>query len=272
MRNFLSFVATVCLALCACLPARAEIRAQAFEYRHGEVVLEGYLAFDDALASPESPRPGVLVCPEWWGVTDYVRMRARKLAELGYVAFVLDPYGRGRVTTDPKQAGEWAGALYSDANAMRERAKVGLEQLLAQPRVDKQRIAVIGYCFGGTLALELARTGAELDAVVAFHAGKLRSLGTAADDKRIKGLITVCHGLADKFVSDEELAGFHADMAAAGLTYQFLAYSGAVHAFTNPDAGKVGLAGVAYEPTADARSWEHMKLALSEAFARAGKR
>lgn len=272
MRNFLALLATACVAFFASLPARAELRTRAVEYKHGDVTLEGYVAFDDTLATEKSQRPGVLVCPEWWGVTDYVRLRARKLAELGYVAFVLDPYGKGKVTTDPKQAGEWAGALYANASLMRARATAGLEQLLALPQVDKSKLGVIGYCFGGTLALELARTGADLDAVVPFHAGKLRSLGTPADDKNIKGLITVCHGLADAFVSDEEIAGFHADMKTAGLTYQFLGYSGAVHAFTNPDADKFGIPGIGYNAFADSRSWEHMKLAFAEAFARTQKR
>jgi dienelactone hydrolase len=261
----------VCLVTFAALAsgpsATAELRTRVVEYEHEGVVLEGFLAFDDAQASEQKKQPGVLVCPEWWGNNDYPRARAKKLAELGYVAFAIDVYGKGKVTSDPKQAAAWAGELSAKPELGRGRAKAGLAQLVRQPEVDASRLAVIGYCMGGTVALELARTGADLDCVVAFHASKLSALGDAADNAKIKASLTICHGLADTFVSAEDLAGFHAQMKAAKVTYQFLAYSGAVHAFTNPDADKAGLPGVAYDQLADRRSWEHMKLALAEAFA-----
>lgn len=267
MRPLLQTCLAVLAALTSTRSATAELRTRVIEYRHGDVVLEGFLAWDDAKATEDHKRPGVLVCPEWWGNNDYARSRARQLAELGYVAFSIDVYGKGKLTADPQQASAWAGELYGNPELGRARAQAGLAQLVAQPQVDPQQLAAIGYCMGGTVALELARTGADLDVVVAFHAGKLTSLGSADDNARIKASLTICHGLADAFVSDEELANFHAQMKAAKLTYQFLAYSGAVHAFTNPDAGKFGVPGVAYDKLADQRSWEHMKLAFGEAFA-----
>jgi dienelactone hydrolase len=258
--------------LVAVPPAGAEIRTRVVAYEHEGVALEGFLAFDEALASTAKKQPGVLVCPEWWGNNDYPRSRAKKLAELGYVAFAIDVYGKGKVTADPKQAAAWAGELQGKPERGRGRARAGLAQLVAQPEVDGTRLAAVGYCMGGTVALELARTGADLDCVVAFHASKLTALGDAQDNARIKASLTVCHGLADGFVPDEELAGFHTQMKAAKVTYQFLAYSGAVHAFTNPDADKAGIPGVAYDALADRRSWEHMKLAFAEAFAPGEKR
>lgn len=262
----LQLVAASLAALVLASSAAAEVKTRVVEYRHDGVVLEGFLAWDEAKASEAKKQPGVIVCPEWWGNNDYPRSRARALAELGYVAFAIDVYGKGKLTSDPKEASAWAGELYGNPALGRARAMAGLAQLTAQPQVDATRLAAIGYCMGGTVALELARTGADLDSVVAFHAGKLTALGDAADNAKIKAKLTVCHGLADTFVSDEELASFHAQMKAAKVGYQFLAYSGAAHAFTNPNADRAGIPGVAYDELADERSWEHMKLALAEAF------
>ena len=262
----LAALALLVLAPSGLAQVEKRVVGRVVEYEHEGVVLEGYLMWDEALASAKQKRPGVLVCPEWWGNNDYPRMRARRLAALGYVAFAIDVYGKGKVTSDPKQAAAWAGELQANPALGRARAQAGLAQLVAQPQVDTTRLAAIGYCMGGTVALELARTGADLDAVVAFHASKLSALGDAADNGKIKAALTICHGLADTFVSDVEVASFHAQMKAANVGYQFLAYSGAMHAFTNPAADEAGLPGVAFHGTADFRSWEHMKLALAEAF------
>jgi dienelactone hydrolase len=257
---------------CVCAPATAEVQTKVIEYKHGEVVLEGLLAWDDAVASEKTPQPGIVVCPEWWGNNDYARGRAKKLAELGFVAFSIDVYGKGKLTTDAGQASKWAGELYGSVELMRGRAKAGLEVLTSQVQVDKTRLAAIGYCMGGTVALELARTGADLDAVVAFHAGKLTALGEAQTNARIKGAVLACHGQADTFVSADELRAFHEQMSDAKLYYQFVSYPGAVHAFTNPNAGKFGVPGVDYNEAADRRSWEHMKAWFADAFARPARR
>lgn len=260
-----AFFALLSLCVLPLAPAGAEVRTKSIEYEHGGVKLEGFLAWDDARMA-ENSQPGVLVCPEWWGNNDYAQYRARKVAELGYVAFVIDLYGKGKVTTDPKVAQEWSGTVYADVETARARARAGYGVLANQPQVDEKRIAAIGYCMGGTVALELARTGASLRAVVAFHTSKLTSLGKPEDDARITASVTVCHGQDDAFVPAEELARFHAAMKAAKVDYQFLSYAKAVHSFTNRGADAFGIPGVAYEATADHRSWEHMKLALAEAF------
>lgn len=263
----LAFLVTLCAA-----SARAELRTQSIEYEHEGLKLEGFLAWDDSRATAHEPQPGVLVFPEWWGNNAYARGRAKQLAELGYVAFAVDLYGQGKLTGDPKVAQAWAGELYGDVERLRGRARAGYDVLAKQPQVDAKRMAAIGYCLGGTVALELARTGAPLRAVVPFHASKLASLGSPGDNERIRATITVCHGGDDAFVTSEELASFVAQMKAAKIDYQFLSYAGAVHSFTNREADSFGIPGVAFDAKADARSWEHMKLALAEAFAPRPKR
>lgn len=262
--TLLTALSTILGAPCA----RAEIRTEILEYRHGEVLLEGFLAWDDQRATEKTPQPGVLVCPEWWGCNDYARSRAKQLAELGYVGFAIDVYGKGKITTDPQQASAWSSAAYADVAVLRARGKLAHDLLAARKNVDKSRLAAIGYCMGGTVALELARTGAPLRSVVAFHAGKLTSLGSAEDNAKITAAITICHGQEDAFVTAEEIASFHEQMKAAKRDYQFLSYAYAVHAFTNPGADAFGIPGVAYDAAADRRSWQHMQLAFTEAFAR----
>ena len=265
MRAALRIALASFVTLLADSPALAGVQSKLVEYKHGEVVLEGYLAWDDG-ASETDKRPGIVVCPEWWGNNEYARGRAEKLASLGYVALAIDLYGKGKLTTDAKQASAWSGELYGDPALMRARARAGLDQLLAQPMVDGTRLAAIGYCFGGTVALELARTGADLDAVVAFHAGKLSSLGEPQDNARIKGAVLACHGQADAFVPDEELARFHDQMKSAEVYYQFVSYPGAVHAFTTPAADAAGIKGVAYDARADEHSWATMRCFFDLAF------
>lgn len=254
------------------LVARAEVKTRVIEYKDGDVVLEGLLAWDDALASAQKPAPGVVVCPEWWGNNDYSRGRARQIAALGYVAFSVDMYGKGNVTRDPKVAGEWAGAVTKDVEVLRRRVRAGYDVLAASAEVDRTRIGAIGYCMGGTVALELARSGAPLSAVVVFHAGSLLARGDekAANEAnaRIRGILTVCHGQDDAFVPAGDVDKFHAQMKAAKVDYQFVAYAGAVHAFTNPAADAAGIPGVAYNAAADRRSWELMQATFREAFAR----
>jgi dienelactone hydrolase len=257
MRRF-AILAAIVLPAALAAPADAEVKTRAVEYTVGGVVYEGYMAWDDAA---KDKRPGVLVCHEWWGLNDYARSRARQLAEAGYVAFALDMYGKGKVTTDARQAGEWSGALYADAGALRERAGAALAALADDPHTDHRRLAVIGYCMGGTVALELARSGLphtdHLRAVVCFHTSTIAAKDPS-DNARIKGTVLVCHGAADTFVTPEQIAAFHRQMADAGVDYVFVAYSGAVHSFTNPGADAFNIAGVKYDRKADARSWRAM--------------
>lgn len=241
--------------------ARAEIRMQQVEYKDGDTVCEGYLAYDDAVTDQ---RPGVLVCPEWWGMTDYPKHRADQLAKMGYVAFVADIYGGGKTTDEPQQAGEWDAPFMTDRKLMRQRAQAGLDTLLAQKYVDKSRVAAIGYCFGGTCALELARAGAPLAGVISFHGNLSRTADEGPDN--ITAKILVCHGGDDPLVSAKVLADFEAEMKEVKANYQINIYSGAQHAFTNPAADSHHIPGIAYNEQADKRSWAAAKDFFEEVF------
>lgn len=240
-------------------PLHAEVKTTLVEYKHGDTVLEGLLAWDDALPGK---RPGVLVVHEWWGRNDYIRSRAEKLAALGYVAFALDMYGKGVVAKDPKEAGALAGKIRGDGALMRERAAAGLDVLRKDERVDAKKIAAIGYCFGGTVALELARSGADLAGVVSFHGG----LGTKApaEKGKVKAKVLVLHGADDPHVPVADVTAFEEEMRAAGVDWQVVSYGGAVHAFTNPAAGNDPSKGAAYNESADRRSWEAMQAFFGE--------
>jgi dienelactone hydrolase len=240
--------------------ARAGIQTKEITYKDGAATLKGYLAWDDAV---KERRPGVLVVHEWWGLNDYAKSRARQLAGLGYTAFACDMYGDGKTTTDAGEAGKLAGAIRKDNKAFRERAAAGLKVLAEQPTVDASKLAAIGYCFGGTTVLQLACSGADLKAVVSFHGGLFKP--SPEDARAIKGKVLICNGGADTFISADDRKALVEAFEAAKVDYQFIDYAGAVHAFTNPDAGKAKLQGVAYDEKADKRSWEHMKLLFREA-------
>jgi dienelactone hydrolase len=241
--------------------ARAEIRMQQVEYKDGDTVCEGYLAYDDAT---QELRPAVLVVPEWWGMTDYPKHRADQLAKMGYVAFVADMYGGGKSTDDKDQAGAWAGPLLTNRSVLRSRAMAGLNTLLDQKYVDKSRVAAIGYCFGGTVALELARAGAPLVGVVSFHGGLARTPDEGPD--AIKAKVLICHGAADPMVPAKQLADFEVEMKEAKANYQINIYCDAQHAFTNPAADSHHMQGVSYNEQADKRSWAAMKDFFEEIF------
>jgi dienelactone hydrolase len=247
--------------------ARGAIKTQTITYKDGDTVCKGFLAYDDANIQP---RPGVLVVPEWWGLTDFARHRAEMLAGLGYTAFAADMYGDGKNTDDPKQAGAWA-AIAKDKPALRKRAKAALAVLAAQPTVDKQRLAAIGYCFGGTTVLELAcdggdvGVGSRLLGVASFHGGLAQI--KAEDCANIKAKVLIATGADDAFVPMESVLAFGDALKKAGVDYQLLIYGHAVHAFTNPDADSHHMPNIAYNAEADHRSWEAMKDFFAEIFA-----
>ena len=236
----------------------AAVQTKTIEYKQGDQVLEGYVAWDGATAGP---RPGVLVVHEWTGLGDYVKMRCRKLAELGYVAFGADIYGKG-VRPSQQEAGAIAGKYKKDQKLMRDRVNAALDVLRGSPLCDPKRVAAIGYCFGGTCVLELARSGADVAGVVSFHGGL--ATATPADAKNIRGKVLVLHGGDDPHVSPKEVEAFEDEMRSAGVDWQFVAYGGAVHAYTNPSAGNDNSRGAAYNATADRRSWDAMKAFFGE--------
>lgn len=230
-------------------------------YEDGGVELGGFYAFGEGV---DGERPAVLIVHEWWGHNEYARERARELAGLGYAAFALDMYGEGVLAETAERAGALATPFYRDRALMRSRARAGLEAMLAQGEVDGDRVAVIGYCFGGTVALELARSGAALDAAVSFHGGL--STPDAGDAENITGTVMVANGAADPLVPMDERRAFIEEMESAGVDYLFVEHGGALHSFTNPAADGLGMDGVGYDPAADARSWRQMLMLFNEVF------
>ena len=242
------------MALLPSVAAAADLVTRTVEYHQGDTVLEGVLVFDPA---GPARRPGVLVMPNWLGVGPAARASAEKLARLGYVALVADLYGKGVRPAGGKEAGALAGRLKADRPLLQARVNAALDELRHQPSVDPARLVAIGYCFGGMAALELARSGAPLVGVVTFH-GSLGS-PTPADARQIKGKVLALHGADDPFVPEAEVKGFEDEMRAAGVDWQLVKYSGAVHSFTDADAGSDNSKGAAYNAAADRRSWQAMQ-------------
>ncbi len=258
MKTSISFI-LVLLALAGA--AEAKVVTKTVEYRHGDTVLQGYLAYDDAL---KGKRPGVLVVHEWTGLGTYVQKRVEQLAGLGYVAFGADIYGMGIRPGTPPAAAKEAGKYRNDRQLMRARAKAGLDVLRGQPTVDPGRLAAIGYCFGGTTVLELARSGADMRGVVSFHGGL--DTPNPGDARNIRAKVLVLHGADDPHVPPQQVAAFQEEMRKGGVDWQMVIYGGVVHSFTNPDSGNDPTKGAAYNEKADHRSWEAMKVFFAEIF------
>ena len=233
--------------------ALAEVQSKELTYGHGETELQGYLAWDGA---QEGKRPGVLVVHEWWGHNAHARRQADRLAEAGYVAFALDMYGKGKVTTHPADAQAFVAEITKDLAVLTERFEVARALLAEQPQVDPEKIGAIGYCFGGTVVLNMARSGADLEAVASFHGG-LGNMGPAKKDG-VHARVLVLNGADDAMVTDEQVAAFESSMKDAGATFEVVHLEGARHSFTNPDADKVGIENLAYNAEADAKSWSLM--------------
>jgi dienelactone hydrolase len=249
------------LAVMGAAALHAAIQTRTVEYKQGDTTLEGFVAYDDAL---KGPQPGVLIVHQWMGLTDYEKKRAEMLAQLGYVALCADIYGKGIRPQNSQAAGAQAGKFKSDRPLLRARANAGLDALRQQPLVDPKRVAAIGYCFGGTTVLELARSGADVAGVVSFHGGL--DSPAPADGKNIKGRVLVCHGADDPFEKTADLAAFESELREAKVDWQLIQYGGAVHSFTQPMAGNDNSKGAAYNEKADKRSWEAMKQFFAEIF------
>ncbi|KKL67377.1 hypothetical protein LCGC14_2135610 [marine sediment metagenome] len=250
MKTTISLIITL-LLLAA--PAWAGIVEKTVLYEHDGTELEGFLAYDDSIAGP---RPGVVVVHQWKGLTEYEKMRSRMLAELGYVAFAADIYGKGVRAKDNKEAKKLATVFYKDRNLMRARVNAAYEELKKQKVTDTSKTAAMGYCFGGTVALDLARSGADVLGTVTFHGGL--STPTPEDAKNIKGKVLALHGAADQSVLPEHVAAFQKEMSDAGVDWYMEIYAYAPHAFTHK--------GPRYNEPADLRSWEEMKDFFRELF------
>jgi dienelactone hydrolase len=252
MRWFILFLLTV-------IAARAEIVSKPIEYKEGSTTLEGWWVHDDAV---KGKRPSVLVVHQWKGLSDYEKKRAEMLAKLGYNVFAVDIYGKGIRPSDPKDAAAEAGKYKSDRALLRARVTTGLEQIKKLAPTDPKRIAAIGYCFGGTTVLELARSGADVLGVVSFHG----AVGPAAPGKQIKAKVLALHGADDPFVPPDEVKAFEDEMRKAGADWELVAYGNSVHSFTDWNAGNDNSKGAAYNEKADKRSWEAMKQFFAEIF------
>jgi dienelactone hydrolase len=242
-------------------PPKPRVATEYVDYEHGETVLEGYLAYD---AGRDDVRPGVLIVHDWMGLGDHAKTQAERLAAMGIIAFALDIYGKGVRAKNAEEAARLSGIYKSNRPLMRARALAGLDAIKKQRFTDPRRIAAIGYCFGGTTVLELARAGADIAGVVSFHGGL--NTPTPDDARQIKGKILALHGADDPLVPPEEVAAFQSEMREAGIDWQMVSYGGAVHGFTNPGSGNDTSKGVAYDEKADRRSWEAMKLFFAEIF------
>jgi dienelactone hydrolase len=241
--------------------AQAEVRSRVVEYRDGEVELTGHLYWDDAI---DGKRPGILVMHEWWGLNDYVKQRAQMLAELGFVAFAADMYGDNKVTEHAGDASGWMKQITANIEGWQRRALLGLAQLRADELVDPERVAAIGYCFGGATVMQLAYTGADLDGVVSFH-GSLPP-ATPEQAAKIRARVLVAHGEADSFIPAERITQFKQALSEAGVDWEMDVYGGARHGFTNPGADKHGMDNLKYDPVADRRSWSRMQDFFAEIF------
>ncbi|HEY5683125.1 MAG TPA: dienelactone hydrolase family protein [Sulfuricaulis sp.] len=261
MRRLLFSVLTVFIGLAS---AQAAIKGELVEYKSNSTVHKGYIVYDDASTAK---RPGVLVIHEWWGHNEHARNSARKLAEAGYVALALDMYGDGKQAHHPEDAGKFSGEVRKNPQLMKSRFEAGMKLLQKQSRVDAKRVAAIGYCFGGSVVLEMARTGENLRGVASFHG----SLGTGnpAMPGKVKAKVLVMNGAEDPFVPAEQIAAFKKEMEAAKVNYKFVNYPGAKHSFTNPDADANGTKfklPLAYNAKADQESWAELQSFLIGVF------
>jgi dienelactone hydrolase len=242
----------------------ADIHAEVVNYKNGTENLQGYLAYDAAISGR---RPGILVIHEWWGIDDHIRGRVERLAKLGYCALAIDMYGEGRTADNPGDAGALMTAVMQNIKSGEARLAAGYRRLVNTATTDQNRIAAIGYCFGGAMVLHAARIGMDLRGVVSFH-GALASHHHPAPGS-VKAKVLVCHGAADNFIPEQDVIDFKQEMDGAGVDHRFKTYADAKHAFTNPAADENGRKfgiNVAYNELADEQSWKDMQAFFSEIF------
>lgn len=217
--------------------------------------LVGYFA----APSSQTPHAGIIVAPEWWGRNEYTEQRARELAEHGYAALAIDMYGDKNVTTDAKQAYEWMMQTFADADTIVNRAQAGLDTLAAQPEVNPTQLAAIGFCYGGKVVLDLARSGAPLKAVATFHATLAPK--ALAVEGQIQGEILVLHGELDSMVTLDDVASFREEMHAAKVDHEVIIFEDAKHGFSNPladERAKANGVDLGYNPEAERQGLDAM--------------
>jgi len=242
--------------------ASAAVKTETVEYKSADgTLMEGYVAYDDAI---KSPRPGIIIVHDWMGLAQFDKDKAEQLARQGYVAFAADVYGKGVRPANVDEAKPLATKYKDDRSLLRSHIHAAYDTLVAMKQVNAKKMLVMGYCFGGTTALELARDGVPLVGTVTFHGGL--SNPTPEDAKNIKGRILVLHGADDPFVPAPEVQAFKDEMKTASIDMKFIAYPGAVHAFTNPAAGNDNSKGAAYNTAADKASWTEFENFLKEVF------
>lgn len=261
MKHFILIISAIIMF---CSSAMATVQTREVEYMAGDTVMKGYIAYNDSI---EGKRPGILVVHEWWGLNSYARKRAEMLADLGYTTMALDMYGEGKTANHPDDAAKFSGELRKNMPLATARFNAAMELLKKEPTVDPEKIAAIGYCFGGGVVLEMARGGADLVGVVSFHGTLAPS--TPAKTGEVKAKILVLNGADDPFVKPEEIEAFKKEMEKAGVDYTFINYPGAVHSFTSPDADKFGKEfglPLAYNKDADEKSWQAMRIFFIDIF------
>jgi dienelactone hydrolase len=239
------------------------IKEEIVSYTSGGVTYKGFIAYDENI---KGKRPAILVVPEWWGLNDYPRMRARKLAELGYIAMAADVFGDGKIAANPTEAQEFTTPFYKDPTLVKSILNAALGKLKEYPQTDPKNVAAIGYCFGGYVVLNYAKLGADLKGVVSFHGGLG---GVPVDKKLLKAKVLVCHGASDKFVSQKDAENFKHKLDSIGVDNTLKVYANATHAFTNPDAtatGKKFNMPIEYNPVADKNSWDDMNMFFGKIF------
>jgi len=239
------------------------IKEEVVTYTAGGVTFKGFLAYD---ANITGKRPAILIVPEWWGLNDYPKMRARKLAELGYIAMAADVFGDGKIAVNPTEAQELTNPFYKDPALANTRLDAALNKIKEYKQTDSQNIAIIGYCFGGYVALNYAKLGADLKGAVSFHGGYG---GAPVDKKLLKAKVLVCHGASDKFASQKDAEGFKHKLDSIGADNTLKVYPNAMHAFTNPastETGKKFNLPIAYNADADKDSWNDMKVFFARIF------
>ena len=251
------------LILTSFIIVKAEVIGKTVEYTAGGVTLRGYLAYDNSI---KGKRPAVIVVHEWWGITGYPKKRAEMLAKLGYIALAADMYGNGKIADNPTDAQKYSGESMKDFSGLKGKFLAAIDLLKNHELVDSNKIAAIGYCYGGGVVLNMARAGVDLKGVVSFH-GNLTAVEPAQNGK-VTAKILVCNGGADKFISEESIRNFKKEMKSAGVDFTFKSYRGALHAFSNPDATELGKKfnmPIAYNVDADKKSWTEMRNFLKTA-------